>query len=389
MVTQPDAKRRKVRKGTHSCWACKRRKMKCIFDDNPICQGCSHRGSQCVSQDFPDNSARARHDIASTSIVQQNGLRTMYTPSSLGTPQSLCSGWTTVAHTPEISSRVSLNDDVCDDKNNRLASRLHEALPSLEDTTCILKASLYSSVLALASLAVPYNVIDNDIEEIVKDALTIPGATQHPVIIARHLLRLAACLHHLHPTIHMDIRALSEPPRSMMERLADTAISLVTTNEELLGSIEGLQCVMIESIYHTNKGSLRRGWTACRRAMSMAQSMGLHRPNSNSQGRFELLDPDTKYSPQHMWLRIVSLERHLCLMLGLPQGSSDHSMAAPQLLMDDTPLGQLERVHCRLASRILERNEAKPSTNDIALTQNLDLDLQQAARNLPSNIEAR
>lgn len=56
---QSEAKRRKLRKGTHSCWECKRRKMKCIFDDpltnaTTICNGCRRRGSQCVSQKFPD-----------------------------------------------------------------------------------------------------------------------------------------------------------------------------------------------------------------------------------------------------------------------------------------------------------------------------------------------
>ena len=55
---QSEAKRRKLRKGTHSCWECKRRKMKCIFDPltnvTTICNGCRHRGSQCVSQEFPE-----------------------------------------------------------------------------------------------------------------------------------------------------------------------------------------------------------------------------------------------------------------------------------------------------------------------------------------------
>jgi Fungal Zn(2)-Cys(6) binuclear cluster domain len=53
-----EAKRRKVRKGTHSCWECKRRKMKCIFDPltnaTTTCNGCRRRGSQCVSQEFPE-----------------------------------------------------------------------------------------------------------------------------------------------------------------------------------------------------------------------------------------------------------------------------------------------------------------------------------------------
>ncbi|KAF2496440.1 hypothetical protein BU16DRAFT_437020, partial [Lophium mytilinum] len=48
-------KRRKVRKGTRSCWECKRRKMRCIFDTEAICKGCRRRGSKCISQEFPED----------------------------------------------------------------------------------------------------------------------------------------------------------------------------------------------------------------------------------------------------------------------------------------------------------------------------------------------
>lgn len=55
---QSEAKRRRLRKGTHSCWECKRRKIKCIFDPptnaTTTCNGCRRRGSQCVSQEFPE-----------------------------------------------------------------------------------------------------------------------------------------------------------------------------------------------------------------------------------------------------------------------------------------------------------------------------------------------
>lgn len=59
-TTRPDAKRRKIRKGTHSCWACKRRKMKCVFDsrNDLVCQGCRHKNSACVSQEFPEHGSR-------------------------------------------------------------------------------------------------------------------------------------------------------------------------------------------------------------------------------------------------------------------------------------------------------------------------------------------
>lgn len=49
------AKRRKVRKGTRSCWECRQRKMKCTFNqptDN-MCIRCHRRGIKCVSQEYP------------------------------------------------------------------------------------------------------------------------------------------------------------------------------------------------------------------------------------------------------------------------------------------------------------------------------------------------
>lgn len=53
---ESETKRRKLRKGTHSCWGCKRRKIKCTFKTpaDAICVGCSRRGVACVNQEFPE-----------------------------------------------------------------------------------------------------------------------------------------------------------------------------------------------------------------------------------------------------------------------------------------------------------------------------------------------
>lgn len=65
----PTMKRRKVRKGTRSCWECKRRKISCVFasSQDATCAGCQRRRVPCVSQEIPQNfaplTARAnRHD---------------------------------------------------------------------------------------------------------------------------------------------------------------------------------------------------------------------------------------------------------------------------------------------------------------------------------------
>jgi hypothetical protein len=228
----------------------------------------------------------------------------------------------------------------------------------------------------------PYDTLYRNGLKTPESLLDIPEPHLHPVLIARHMLQLATFLQHLHPDLDKEIKGLSEPPKAIMERLVDVAINHVTTNDEFLGSIESLECIMIESLYQANIGNLRRSWVAGRRAMSIAQLMGLHQQNNSSQ--YKVLDAKTEYNPQQMWLRVVTLDRHLCLLLGIPQGCIDRSMTSETCLANDTPMGRLERTHCVLMSRILERNECRPSSQDLATTREIDLELQKAARGLTS-----
>ncbi|KAE8350729.1 hypothetical protein BDV28DRAFT_138533 [Aspergillus coremiiformis] len=384
-MSSPDTKRRKIRKGTHSCWECKRRKMKCIFDPlSTRCAACRRRGSQCVSQEFPEAPNPGDQLIATEAETPSDGDERRRADRGILTPVSTTSEpfqYFAGAHRVGRNKRHDpTHPPGPQSKNERLSRFLHESLPSRDDTEMICKATRNPSVLAHELLTMPYTTLDQHGLKSPASLLESPAPDRHPVLIARHMLQLAVFLQHLHPDLHEELKDLSESPRAIMERLADLAISLVTTNDELLGSIEGLECVMIESMYQANVGNLRRSWVAGRRAMTMAQMMGLHRPDSRTQ--FQVLDPLTKCHPQLMWFRIVFLDRQLCLLLGLPQGCS--SMAPDTLLVNDTPMGRLERIHCVLSSRILERNASHPSSPDYALTRSLDLELQRAARSLPS-----
>ncbi|KAK1672134.1 hypothetical protein BDP55DRAFT_673693 [Colletotrichum godetiae] len=50
-------KKRKIRKGTISCWECKRRKIQCQYSDQSqdICIGCQRRGVACRTQESDDD----------------------------------------------------------------------------------------------------------------------------------------------------------------------------------------------------------------------------------------------------------------------------------------------------------------------------------------------
>lgn len=55
-LDEPEPKRRKVRKGTQSCWECRHRKVRCSFaaTTDAICENCRRRGTACHSQEHPE-----------------------------------------------------------------------------------------------------------------------------------------------------------------------------------------------------------------------------------------------------------------------------------------------------------------------------------------------
>jgi hypothetical protein len=441
----PGPKRRQVRKGTRSCWECRRLKMKCIFASSAdaICTRCQRRGAKCVGQEFPEEVSAplerslqmgdrvVRVETLLQQLLEKNtvepaggcttcrhngkhsdGALTLPSPGSESSPvlashkpsrvgfpnDTYLKGVETCSPSKQDSETVEY--EILDGgtglqvpqsagdrsagiaKYGALSRRLHELLPPLEDSDLISKARGDMSALFHQMLTVPYYDLDRTGSKSLESLLKRPGPEAHPALIARHMLHVATFLQHLHPDLHSDLGQLSEPPRAMMQRLADTAISLVTTNDDLVASIEGLECVVLESLFQSNGGNLRKGLIAIRRAMILAQLMGFDQPGSRAQHR--VLSPDTKAHPQFLWFRIVLSERHLCLMLGIPQGSLDRGMASEALLQKDTPMGRLERVHCVIASRILERNQGEPGPRDSELTRELDGELQRAAGELDS-----
>ncbi|OQE12614.1 hypothetical protein PENVUL_c001G06129 [Penicillium vulpinum] len=421
IIAESEAKRRKIRKGTKSCWECKKRKMKCVYadpsspvDTEAICIGCQRRESKCVSQEFEfvdgrENAGhlerKGRHHasgkdnnrVARVEELLEQLIRKLDRHRGVGIPET--SEIPTPSHgiptldiastdqeSPRFLSLCKLSDDhglaEAEGRYEKLSQRLLACFPSRQVIEMIYNARSKKSILFYEMLNTPYAVLKQKGLNSPDSLLEIPSPSSHPVLIARHMLCIATFLQHLHPNFLGVINGLPESLPALVERLAGTVINLVTTNDEFSGSIEGLECVMMESMYYHNGGNLRRSWIANRRAMAIAQMMSLHQ--SQSRAKYKVLDQKTKPHPQFMWFRIVSLDRNLCLMLGLTQGSLDQSMATGTGFRDDIPMGRLERMHCTLASRILERNESDSCASDFSLTQSLDLELQKAGRSMPS-----
>ncbi|RYP57169.1 hypothetical protein DL769_009644 [Monosporascus sp. CRB-8-3] len=237
------------------------------------------------------------------------------------------------------------------------------------------RPSLYTDVintqphskLTHETLAAPYSIAE------------IPGPNTHPVILAKRMLMFAITLQ---TPYCENLPGLSEPQNVLMRRLVTAATTWVTTNEEMHGTVESLICIILEGVFEINCGNLRRVWAVYRRAMTVAQLMGLHR---SPMPPLKRIDPGLNADPKFMWFRIVYMDRFLSLLLGLPQGTSDKSMGAISVLRHEPPLGKFERQLTVIASRILERNESAFATSEITTTQSIDSELLSVSKSMPAS----
>ncbi|RYP91979.1 hypothetical protein DL770_001900 [Monosporascus sp. CRB-9-2] len=446
-VSGVTVKRRRIRKGTRSCWECKRRKVRCEFVSpaDAVCDGCRHRGTDCVGQDYAEDAPpppvdrnhrmddcvqmveRIVRDVLksvgnesspapSSSMMPAVGgcdhtrVGDMSTPpAGIPTPSSTesglsgCSAPTKSPKNPIPGNVISspkfptlkqqphgddqagaLTGTVGTGKYANLSRLLHAALPSREVVEAISNAGSPVSVSLVHHMRTQPLEIEHDTQRVAGKLLDIPEPTEHPIIIARYMLTLATFLQYLHPVSHESFKGMSEAPHDLMRRLVDVASSHVTTRDELLGSIESLECVTLEATFQANTGNLRRAWLTFRRAIGLAQLMGIHRRSNRPPVTF--LDPrNTKVDTQVMWFRLVYVDRFLCLMQGLPPATADNELNydGAAALGNRAPMDRLERIHCCLALRVLQRNEASPGEHDYTTTQEIEAELQKAANHLP------
>ncbi|KAH6855967.1 hypothetical protein B0I37DRAFT_366212 [Chaetomium sp. MPI-CAGE-AT-0009] len=417
-------RRRKVRKGTRSCWECKRRKIRCMLASpgDATCIGCQHRRVPCVPQELPGDlslspakkdNQRLGQRIARVEKLMKDFLASRHDGRDesdeseprrgripLGSPDATRprsyesfhtspEGLRGSAPNPSLLTPDSQDVSVPIDypglsdqaETENALHHLAAALPSEADVRILLGESLRSSRYTHLTNTQPHS-------RLTPEALAAPYRSaelpclrpgMHPVMLARLMLTFAITLQ---SPSGEKAEGLSEPHTILARRLVTAARTWVTTKEAMHGSLECLICILLEGAYEVNCGNLRWAWAVYRRAMTVAQLMGLHRSPVPPVKR---VDPELDADPEFIWFRIVYMDRYLSLLLSLPQGTSDKTMGAVSTLRHQPPLGKFERLLTAISSRILERNESPFSPSQISTTQSIDAELLAVSRSMPAS----
>ncbi|KAL3487089.1 hypothetical protein BJX62DRAFT_228323 [Aspergillus germanicus] len=362
------SRRRKVRKGTQSCWECKRRKVRCIFAsaEHGICNNCRRRGTACIGQELPDE-----RPLSSSAEAQELKARLQRLEAFL--ERSIHNG------PAEASSQAS---ERTERKYEELSRDLIAAWPSEDDLTTICCLPVGLSTPLYWAICTPYSGITGAEPPSPREMLQLPPPGSHLVLIARKLLVLGTFLQGVLPSTIRSLGSFEKTYRDIMTRVFDRATRLVTTNDELTGSAEGIECIMMEAMYQNYAGNLHRAWQAVCRAAAVAQMLGLHRGLSSPSMKF--LEPETRarFRPEYICFRLVQMDRYLSLMLGLPQSSLESRFGPIKVVDVEHPMERMERIHCTIAGRILSRTDQE--INDLAKVHEIDKLIQDAAAEMPA-----
>lgn len=276
--SEPDAKRRKLRRGTKSCWDCKKRKVKCTFDSqsDTVCIACRRRGASCIGQDQPEEeyiaSTDGNRDPLLERIQRVEGLleqllevghRVERDVALAGTTVSahVKSGYfTPVSEQPPRDSfeippapspstnyfAVSMTDEC-----KKISEDLVKAFPCQEDIDIFCKSNYVATFYCHQIVTKSGDIPEHEALNFVNDIATIPDPhTTPPVLIARRMIIFALFLQYFQ-TQHT--YGLTESPLTIMDRLVETAVRLVTTNENIIGCVEGLECIILEGVFQVSR----------------------------------------------------------------------------------------------------------------------------------------
>ncbi|KAE9362869.1 hypothetical protein N431DRAFT_391419 [Stipitochalara longipes BDJ] len=419
-----ERRRKRVRKGTRSCWECKRRKIKCIYEseDHSTCVGCLDRGTNCLSQEYVDE--QPPRETGSSALDQRmgrvemllekmmekvmqssddthsppsgpvDGVANSSTPASMydSRPQFVSSlldddfGQQTDAnasmptpqsvHAPNSSGFTTSARGGFHGRLAKLQRDLAALLPCQEDVDYLSDSSHGWWLIQQHMLSPLLRVPESELRERF-DVSTVSAS--HPMIIARLLLCVALCIQQLPPNVDLPRLQTKVPLREMMQKNIDIVTKEVISDDELTGSMEGVECFALQGLYQVIAGNLRRSWLAFRKAINVAQLLGIHRISLRTSQEA----PDLTEARRHnMWFQLIREERYLSLILGVPSATGSTPFPfddnAPWLTSEDLYHKHL----CQISGLILARNQGD-ATHAFSTTQEIDEKLDALAKQMP------
>lgn len=322
------------------CTLGKRRKVKCIWpsENHTTCTSCLERKTSCLTQDYDEEPSPSAGDSALAgrlskvetlleNLVEKiskspaGGLQQL-APNNGLTPESIAANETPSTHARPFRGASQSRERTSPSSTGPIgAIRTSGGIRNSAGgyTTgklAIIKRRLVAMLPGQADVDYMFSISygwflikHHMLVYLPEGAETEPGglfdisytSKGHPLTIAKLLLCIAICIQQLPSDIDMRRVQTVIPLHQTMESITEYISSAITSDETLVSSVEGIECLSLQAIYQTNAGNLQRAWLGFRKAIDLAQLIGLHRvslkPSTEMPGSSEL--------KQNLWAQIA------------------------------------------------------------------------------------
>lgn len=199
---------------------------------------------------------------------------------------------------------------------------------------------------------------------------------ERSIIVARTLLHLAICINSLPPEFDQSRLANIWSLEATMQDYVTTVTTLITSSDELMLTLHGLETLLLLALFHMNSANLRQSWLIIRRGLNLAHLLGFHRIITQP----ELTPPIPAISSAKMiWRSFVDIDRYLGLHLRLPFAADDYP------LPDDADLHLAHKANINKLARQVADLDRDISPQGYASALALDEKLEATMKDMPKD----
>ncbi|KAH7313617.1 hypothetical protein B0I35DRAFT_435552 [Stachybotrys elegans] len=356
--------RKAMRKGTHSCTECRRRKIRCnLMSGSSVCFNCESRGTACVSQNggAAPMQIRRRHSVVESRAAEDETQSTARKSHAGLQDVDVLDNSTTDRRAPFISvmERSGLSG---------LADRTNASPANHKRTSEALRAEMppYDTIMQVALKRADWWVrvqraargTSSKAVESFPDFVQRNYTSDRPSEVAQIAIAYAFAADEDASHLY-----------ALVSRLVISDMSYVST-------VEGLDCLILLGILYADEGQPRRSWMIWRRGVVIAQLTDLYQTCLRDK------------SKRRIWLSIYRGDRMMSMFLGLPYGFND--LHCQELLEQkseseydywDSTLGIGVGI---ISGKLLDRNLSR-TKDRFSCTLQLDEELNQLAASYPSS----
>ena len=426
-----------MRKGTHSCHECRQRKVRCVFESHARkCNACSARDLRCVDQEprrsrSPNSgdtrSTRDRvrklegmldqvlhnqskidnaigfHKLDSAVFEPSEGLSMADETVPTAGVQNVRTNKDREAESHLMKSRKFSDEPLlglfkdADEREkrdrhpqaniqgdqlglpeangspHRSLQALQVQIPNTRELMLMLEAGQPN--LSIWSAAFPDALGTSQSGLLVRLRDHIYGCLHSDTMTdaVKVVLCLALHIQQLPTDFDSTKICLGVPLHDLQKTYMAATESLLASDEGPAMTLGGLECMILQSDYYINLGSLRKVWLIIRRAVSLAQLLGLqHKTDAETR-------PERALRRTAVWSELWLRDRGFSLILGLPYATLESQVPPLTSNNDDSDPQRAKRLSRELSLVMghIVRRDQNPNGMTYSVTLKIEEDLEE------------